>query len=395
MDTVRSRLNDHLMTIGTSPIRALFEMSFSPGLISFAGGDPASELFDVEGMGRAFAAVMATQGARAMQYASTDGEPEMKAAAATRSTELGVPTTPDQVLMTSGSQQGLGLLAQTLINPGDVVLVENPTYVSAIQAFALQGAEFQAVDTDEAGAVPEALDAAIRRWRPKAVYLIPTFQNPTGITMTPERRRQVADVLAEHDTWLIEDDPYSELYYSDRREIPLAADPRLDDRSFLLNTLSKVLSPGLRVGWVRGPAAILERLSIAKQATALQSSTVDQLAAVEYLARTDLQAKLDVIRAEYAARRDTLLHGLGELLPEGSAMTHPRGGMFIWARLPEGWNASELVYDAIEAGAMFVPGAPFYVTDPDPRTLRFSFVSNGVERTQEGLARMAGVFSRG
>ncbi len=395
MDSVRSHLNEYVSTVGKSPIRALFELSFDPNLISFAGGNPASELFDVDGLAKSFAHVMEIAGPRAMQYASTDGEPEMRAAAAQRSTGMGVPTTASQVFITSGSQQGIGLLSQTLVNPGDVVLVENPSFVSALQAFGLQGAEFKPVDTDEAGVVPEALDAAIRRWKPKAVYLIPTFQNPTGVTMPESRRRAVADIFAAHDTWLIEDDPYSELRYTEDQQIPICADPRLDDRAFLLNTLSKVLSPGLRVGWVRGPEHILERLSVAKQATALQTSTIDQLAAAHYLAHTDLQATLDPIRAEYARRRDAMLTGLREVLPPGSAMTEPAGGMFVWARLPEGYDASELVYDAIEAGTMFVPGAPFYVADPDPRTLRFSFVSNTPEVTRTGLERLAPVFRRG
>lgn len=395
MDSVRSHLNENVMAVGKSPIRALFELSLDPQITSFAGGNPAPEMFDVDGLARSFAHVMSTQGARAMQYASTDGEPEMREAAAQRTTDMGVPTSPTQVLITSGSQQGLGLLSQVLLNPGDVVLVENPSFVSALQAFALQGAQFQPVDTDEAGAVPEALDAAIRRWKPKAVYLIPTFQNPTGVTMPASRRRAIADILAAHDTWLIEDDPYSELRFTDEQQVPITADSRLDDRAFLLNTLSKVLAPGLRVGWVRGPEWILERISVAKQATALQTSTVDQLAAAHYLAATDLQATLDPVRAEYTKRRDAMLAGLREVLPAGSAMAEPAGGMFVWARLPDGCDASALVYDAIRAGAMYVPGAPFYVADPDPRTLRFSFVSNSAEDTREGLSRLGPVFRRG
>jgi 2-aminoadipate transaminase len=395
MDSVRSHLNEYVTALGRSPVRDLFEISLDPALISFAGGNPAPELFDVEGLAESFAAVMATNGGRAMQYSSTDGEPEMREAAAKRTTEMGVPTSPDQLIITSGSQQGLGLLSQTLINPGDVVLAENPSFVSALQAFGLQGAEFRPVDTDEAGVIPEALEAAIEKWHPKAVYLIPTFQNPTGITMSAERRRQVADVLAASDTWLIEDDPYSELRFTEEQQIPISADQRLDDRAFLCNTLSKVLSPGLRVGWVRGPAHVLERMSAAKQANSLQTSTVDQLAAAHYLAHNDLQAKLEPVRAEYRARRNAMLEGLRAGLPEGSAMTEPDGGMFVWARLPEGHDASALVYDAIKAGVVFVPGAPFYIADPDPRALRFSFVSNNAEHTREGLARLGSVFGRG
>ncbi|WP_286957293.1 PLP-dependent aminotransferase family protein [Brevibacterium sp. UBA7493] len=392
MTPLRHTLNHHVMAVGESPIRRLFEIAADPSIISFAGGHPAQELFDVAGLSAAYAHVFATAGPRAMQYGSTDGEPEMREAAAARLHEANAPTAAHDMMITSGSQQGLGLIAQAVFNPGDVVLVESPTYMSALQAFAVQGVEFKALDRDEAGIVPEALAAAIQMWNPKAVYLIPTFQNPTGISMPASRRQQIADVLAGSDVWLIEDDPYSELRFTDDIQTPISADPRLDDRSLLLGSLSKVLSPGVRIGWIRCPDAELrERIGVTKQATALQTSTIDQLAAAHYLSTHDMEEVLTPVRAEYKARMLTLVEELSAVLPEGSLMNQPAGGMFVWARLPEGYDTQELVFAAAQAGVLYVPGPPFYVADPDPRTLRFSFVSNDVETTREGVRRLATV----
>lgn len=334
MTPLRHTLNHRVMAVGESPIRRLFEDAADPSIISFAGGHPAEELFDVAGLSAAYDHVFATAGPRAMQYGSTDGEPEMREAAATRLHEANTPTAAHDMMITSGSQQGLGLIAQAVFNPGDVVLVESPTYMSALQAFAVQGVEFKALDRDEAGIVPEALAAAIQMWNPKAVYLIPTFQNPTGISMPASRRQQIADVLAGSDVWLIEDDPYSELRFTDDIQTPISADPRLDDRSLLLGSLSKVLSPGVRIGWIRCPDAELrERIGVTKQATALQTSTIDQLAAAHYLSTHDMEEVLTPVRAEYKARMLTLVEELSAVLPEGSVMNQPAGGMFVWARL--------------------------------------------------------------
>ncbi|MFK0009066.1 PLP-dependent aminotransferase family protein [Paenarthrobacter sp. NPDC090520] len=386
-------LNNNTRMLGSSPIRDLLEKSFDPGIISFAGGNPAAEFFDVEGMSRSFQAVMDRYGRRAMQYSSTDGEPEMRAAAASRTAEMGVPTDPDQVLITTGSQQGIGLLGQTLINHGDVVLVENPTFVSALLAFSLQGARFKTIHSDENGAVPESLEEAIRRWKPKAVYLIPTFQNPTGSTLTQERRTRIADILAEANVWLIEDDPYSDIRFTNEKHIPISADPRLNTRSFLLNSLSKVLAPGIRIGWIRSPKDVLPYLSRVKQASTLQSSTIDQLAAAHYLQNNDLPSRLAPVKAEYMNRRDHLMKGLMAALPAGTDITRPKGGLFIWARLPAGFNASVMLESALLAGTMFIPGAPFYVEEADQRTMRFSYSSNPVGQAELGLTRLANAFA--
>ena len=392
MEPIRARLNDCISQMPPSPIRELFRIAHDPAIISFAGGHPDEKLFDVEGLKAAYTHVFDTQGGRAMQYGVTDGEWELRQAAAQRIRGTGISAEASNVLITSGSQQGISLLAHTLFNPGDVLLCENPTFMSALQAFGMHGIEFVAIDTDEGGLVPEALEAAIQYYRPKALYTIPTFQNPTGITMPASRREQIAQVLSESDMWLIEDDPYSELRFTDERMQPISADPRVADRAFYLGTLSKVLSPGVRIGWIYGPDEILERVTVTKQGTVIQSSTIDQLAVAHYLETNDLDKKLEPVRETYRQRMRTQVDALNQVLPAGSYIAEPSGGMFVWVYLPERYDTSELVYKAIDAGVIFVPGAPFYMENPNYQSMRLTFVSAEPDVIEEGVARLATVF---
>lgn len=304
----------------------------------------------------------------------------------------GISAEASNVLITSGSQQGISLLAHTLFNPGDVLLCENPTFMSALQAFGMHGIEFVAIDADEGGLVPEALEAAIHYYRPKALYTIPTFQNPTGVTMPASRRDHIAQILSESDMWLIEDDPYSELRFTEERVQPISADPRVADRAFYLGTLSKVLSPGVRIGWIHGPDEILERVTVTKQGTVIQSSTIDQLAVAHYLETNDLDKKLESVRETYRQRMRTQVDALDRVLPTGSYIAEPSGGMFVWVYLPERYDTSELVYKAIDAGVIFVPGAPFYMENPNYQSMRLTFVSAEPDVIEEGVARLATVF---
>ncbi|GAA2007585.1 PLP-dependent aminotransferase family protein [Brevibacterium samyangense] len=385
-------LNRHVAGATGSAIRNIFKLAAGPDVISFAGGTPANELFDTVGIAQSYAHVIDTIGGRALNYGSVEGEPEMKEAAAKRLSESSCATSPDQLLITSGSQQGLGLCGQTLINPGDVVLAENPTFMSALGAFKLQGAVCRGVESDEFGILPEDLEAKILEHSPKALYTIPTFQNPTGSTMPAERRTAIADVIARHSIWLIEDDPYSELRYEGEPVPAISTDPRIQDKSLLLGTLSKVLAPGLRIGWIRGPEWILERLATAKQATSLQTSTIDQMAAAHYIEHNSIPEKLLAVKDAYRQRRDTMLEVLPTVLPEGTSITRPDGGMFLWAKLPDGFDATALVEEIGPRGTVYVPGSTFFVENPDPATIRFSFVSNAPARIEEGLLRMKPVF---
>ncbi|MFI5619585.1 PLP-dependent aminotransferase family protein [Streptomyces sp. NPDC051567] len=376
------------VSVGGSPVREILALTERPGLISFAGGLPAPELFDAEGLRAAYDAAFAVSARRALQYSTTEGAPELRGAVAARATARGLATAPDDVLVTSGSQQALALITATLVEPGDVVLVENPTYLAALQCFGLAGARVVPVPCDEEGILPDALAEIVARERPKLLYTVPTFQNPTGRTLPAARRAAVAQVAARLGLWLVEDDPYGDLRY-EGAEVPwLAAHPGAEDRTALLGSFSKIMAPGLRLGWLRAPAALRRAAVVAKQAADLHTSTVDQLAAARYLEAVDLDAHVATVRTAYRARRDALLAGLGDALPAGSVWNRPEGGMFVWARLPEGHDATALLPKAVAQRVAFVPGAPFFTGPPDPRTLRLSFTTHTPAEIAEGLHRL-------
>ncbi|MET9886213.1 PLP-dependent aminotransferase family protein [Streptomyces sp. NPDC006430] len=376
------------VAVGGSPIREILALTARPGVISFAGGLPAPELFDTEGLRAAYGAAFATSASRALQYSTTEGAPELREAVAARATARGLETAADDVLITTGSQQALALITATLVEPGDVVLVENPTYLAALQCFAMAGARVIPVPCDEQGILPDALAEVVTKERPKLLYSVPTFQNPTGRTLPGGRRAAVAEIAARLGLWLVEDDPYGDLRF-EGAEIPwLAAHPGARDRTALLGSFSKIMAPGLRLGWLRAPVALRRAAVVAKQAADLHTSTVDQLAAAHYLREADLDAHIGTVRTAYRARRDALLAGLGAALPAGSTWNRPEGGMFVWARLPEGHDATTLLKVAIAHDVAFVPGAPFHTGTPDPRTLRLSFTTHTPTEIEEGLNRL-------
>jgi 2-aminoadipate transaminase len=374
-----------LRGVRSSPVRDILALTARSGVISFAGGLPAPELFDTAGLAEAFAAALA-DGGRTLQYSTTEGDPDLRAAIAARLCARGLPTEADDVLITSGSQQALTLAATVLIEPGDAVLVEEPSYLAALQAFSLAGARVVPVACDDDGLDPDAVAAAAAQHGARLLYTIPTFHNPTGRTLPLERRRALAEVAERCGLWLLEDDPYGELRY---RGEPLPSLGALaGERTLCLSTLSKVAAPGLRIGWIRTPAALRSSLVVAKQAADLHSSTIDQAAAARWLTAVDLDAHIAGLRAEYGARRDALLTGLTAALPPGSVHNRPDGGMFVWARLPDGWDAEELLALALQRDVAFVPGFPFFAGPPDRATLRLSFTAHPPEEIAEGLARL-------
>ena len=375
-----------LRGVASSPVREILALTARPGVISFAGGLPAPELFDADGLREAYAAALSgARAGRTLQYSTTEGDPELRAAIAGRLTARGLATGADEVLVTSGSQQALTLAATVLIEPGDRVLVEEPSYLAALQAFSLAGAEVVPVACDDDGLDPDAVASAAAAHGARLLYTIPTFHNPTGRTLPLERRVALAAVAERSGLWMIEDDPYGELRYAGE---PLPSLATLCERVLALSTLSKVAAPGLRIGWVRTPPALRQALVVAKQAADLHSSTIDQAAAAGWLAAVDLEAHLGVLRAEYGRRRDALLDGLLDALPPGSTHNRPEGGMFVWARLPDGWDSEALLRRALERDVAFVPGFPFFAGQPDRAALRFSFTTHAPAEIAEGLARL-------
>ncbi|MEU3712787.1 PLP-dependent aminotransferase family protein [Streptomyces catenulae] len=373
---------------GSSPVRDILALTARPEVISFAGGLPAPELFDAAGIADAFRYVLAEQPRRALQYSPTDGDPQLRAAVAARTTARGLATAADDLVVTTGSQQGLTLLTAALLEPGDVVLVEDPCYLAALQIFSLAGARVVPVPTDDEGVDPVALDEIAARVGPKLLYLVPTFQNPTGRTLSAERRAAVAAVAARRGLWIAEDDPYGELRFEGEPVPWIASFPGAEDRTALLGSFSKVMAPGLRLGWLRAPAGLRRACVIAKQAADLHSSTVDQAAAARYLAVADLDAHLVRVREAYRARRDALLGGLGGALPAGSRWNRPAGGMFVWATLPAGYDAAALLPGVVRHDVAYVPGAPFFAGPPDAAAMRLSFVTHPPEEIGEGLVRL-------
>ncbi|MET9515787.1 PLP-dependent aminotransferase family protein [Streptomyces sp. NPDC002994] len=370
------------VSVGASPVREILALTARPEVISFAGGLPAPELFDMSGVAAAYRAVLDERPGTALQYSTTEGDPGLRAAIADRISARGLPTAADALMVTSGSQQGLSLLADVLVEAGDVVVVEDPCYLAALQVFAFAGARVVAVrDVGE-------LEDVVRAERPKFFYTVPNFRNPTGRTMPGQERARVAEVAARCGMWVVEDDPYGELRYEGEAVPWISSYPGAEDRTVLIGSFSKVMAPGLRIGWLRAPAELLRACVIAKQAADLHTSTITQLAAARYLADSDLDAHVATVREAYGQRRDAMLAGLPEALPDGSQWTRPEGGMFVWVRLPGGVDATELLRKVITYDVAYVPGAPFYAGAPDLTTLRLCFVSETPEVIREGLARL-------
>jgi DNA-binding transcriptional MocR family regulator len=376
-----------LQGVKSSPVRDLLALTQRPEVISFAGGLPAPELFDVDGWRDAF--TKAADDRRNLQYATTEGDPVLRGVIAGRLTTRGLPTSVEDLLVTTGSQQALTLVATTLLEPGDVVAVEEPTYLAAIQCFHLAGVRIVPVASDEHGMVPSALAEVLERDRPTLVYVVATFANPSGRTLPATRRQEIAALAARHDVWVVEDDPYGELRYRGERVPPLAS---FGDKVLYLGSLSKVGAPGLRLGWLRAPASLMPAAVIAKQAADLHTSTIDQAAAAVYLTSTDLDAHIAGLCLAYRERRDTMIAALPATVPEGTTWTDPDGGMFVWLRLPGEVDTTDLLKVALTHNVAFVPGAPFFATTPDTATLRLSFTTNPPDEIVEGMRRLAAAF---
>jgi len=385
-----------LAGVGSSPVREILALTARAEVISFAGGLPAPELFDVPALREAFARALADGSAeRALQYSTTEGHAPLREALAARMEARGLPTHPDEVLVTTGSQQALGLAASALLDPGDVVLVEDPSYLAALQSFALAGARLVPVPAGADGPDLDAVRALVAEHRPKLLYVVPTFQNPTGRTISRDGRARMARFAGELGLWLLEDDPYGELRYDGEPLPSLGSFPGAEDRTLAISSLSKVLAPGLRIGWLRAPAALRRALTIAKQAGDLHTSTIDQTAAATVLAAGGMDAHLERLRAAYRARRDALLGGLAAALPTGSRWNEPEGGMFVWARLPDGHDAAALLQAALRHDVAFVPGAPFFAGAADHATLRLSFTTHPPAEIAEGLRRLGAAVAEG
>jgi 2-aminoadipate transaminase len=375
-----------------SAIRAFAKLINDPSIISFAGGVPSPETFPAEEMAEIAARVIRERREVALQYGPTRGLSRLVDAIVRICAERGMKTSPDEVLVTTGSQQALDLIAHTLLDPGDVVLVELPTYIGGSASFYARSATLAGVAQDDEGIVPESLDEVAARTKPKLLYTIPNFQNPSGRLMTQARRTAVLELAAKHDFLVIEDDPYGELVYVDGADTTAMKSRDPEHRVIYLGSFSKVLAPGLRCGFIVAPQALAAQLEIAKQAADLCSGMLDQSIVEEICTAGLLRPQIEKVRDFYRGKRGTLIAALEQHFAGRAEWTSADGGLFTFVTLHDDIDTSTRVADAVSRGVAYIPGGPFFVDGSGRNTMRLTFAKENDERIREGVGRLAGVF---
>jgi 2-aminoadipate transaminase len=379
--------SDRITDVPRSFIREILKVALDPTVISFAGGLPNRELFPVEALKEATCKVFENQGRDVLQYAGSEGHAGLREYISTRYREkakLNIPV--DSILITNGSQQGLDLLGKTLLNDGDAVVIEEPGYLGAIQAFSLYRPRFLPVPVFREGMNPGALRGVLSHNRPKLIYAVPNFQNPSGISYSEQNRQDLARVLEGTNTLLIEDDPYGELRFSGHAKSSFRE--LLPDNTVLLGSFSKSLVPGLRLGWIVASSALMHKLITAKQATDLHTSHFTQSIVWQYLRDNDADKHIAMIRDVYGRQCRAMQDSMQRNFPSQVTYTGPEGGMFIWAELPEGMAAVDLFELAVQDKVVFVPGDPFYVRGNRHNTLRLNFSCTDEDTIDVGIGRL-------
>jgi 2-aminoadipate transaminase len=385
--------------IRSSAIRELLKLTSIPDVISFAGGLPAPDVFPIEQFKEAANVVLTEMGDRALQYGTTEGYQPLREMIARNAGKYGIQITADNVLITTGSQQALDLLGKIFINRGDRILVESPTYLGAIQAWNAYGVKYVTIPFDENGMRTDMLEARLRTGI-KFIYVLPNFQNPTGVTLSRERRKQLVEMADNYGVPIVEDDPYGQLRYEGDHLPPVVV---LDDEMrakevpiysgnvIYTSTFSKILAPGLRLAWVVAPVEVIKKLVQAKQGCDLHTSTLTQYLAYQVANTPWMKSHIHMIRKVYGERRDVMIKALEENMPDGVQWTEPKGGLFLWVTLPEGMDTGKIFKDAVESKVAFVPGAPFHPQGGGENTMRLNFSNSKPELIQEGIKRLANV----
>jgi 2-aminoadipate transaminase len=376
-----------------SDIREILKVTVRPEVISLAGGLPAPELFPVDEVRRAYGRVLAANGEAALQYGASEGYEPLRELLAERLSGPGVPAKPENVLITTGSQQGISLMAKLFLDPGDTVLCENPTYLGAVQAFDSYEASYAIAPMDEDGIRSGEVEAILAARRVKFIYALPNFQNPSGRTMSLERRRTLVAAARRHGVPILEDDPYGELRFEGERLPSLRS--LWPEGVVYLGSFSKILSPGMRLGWAVIPDGLFDRFVLAKQPADLHTATITQMAAYEVARDSEFMDRhIARIRDVYRERRDVMLRALGEWFPPGCTWTRAAGGLFVWAELPRAIDTRELLAEAIEEKVAFVPGQPFHPDGSGSNTMRLNFSNVSPERIEEGVRRLGTAIAR-
>jgi 2-aminoadipate transaminase len=378
-------------------IRELLKLTRTPGTISFGGGLPDPSIFPYEPVKAAAQRAVEEFGRQALQYSPTEGEPMFREQVAAFMRRQGEAAKPDDIMAVASSQQALDLLAKVFIDPGDPIIIERPCYVGAIQAFRAFGADFHGVDMDDDGIIPERLKDKIDQLvnggrRPKFIYLIPDFQNPSGINLSLKRRKQVLALAAAYDLVILEDSPYRELRFVGEL-IPSLRSLDTEGRVVQMKTLSKVFSPGFRIGWITAPPEILEKLIMAKQGTDLCTSAFTSIMTACLLEDGAIERQIEISRKLYARKSDVMLDALEHYMPKLDALSwsHPEGGMFLWLRLPEHINTTDMLYDAVTAKVAYVVGSCFYTDGSGRNEIRLNYSYPTEEEIDRGIKNLAAV----
>jgi len=386
---------ERLENMSGNVIREILKLIAQPDMISFGGGMPSADAFPMEDVKKIMNDIINTSGTDLLQYSSSEGYGPLREYIAGWLAGKGIKALPEEVLILSGSQQGIDLAAKSFINTGDRVIVENPTYLAALQIFKTYQAQFTIADVDDEGINIESLKKALESdaERNKLLYLVPTFQNPTGLTMSAKRRQEVMELVSNYEITVIEDDPYGSLNYSGEK-IPALKSFEKDGQTVYLGSFSKIISPGLRVGYAVAPKEILNKMIIGKQATDVHTSNLSQMIVYEFCRRGLLDQHIAKINAVYKEKRDLMLKCMEEYFPANVEWTNPVGGLFIWAELPQGVSTVKLLEEAVKEKVAFIPGNSFFATGGGENTMRLNFSNASSEDIEKGIKKLGGVIGK-
>lgn len=374
---------------GTDAVGAILQAAADPKIISFAGGLPAPELFPVKEMKAAVDKVFEEHGQEAMQYGAAKGVTALREVIQQHVKEKeDVDSELDNVLVTTGSEQALDLVGKAFVDPGDTVLVEQPTYLCALDVFRSYGANFASVEMDEDGMKMDALEEALKaNLNTKLIYTVPNFQNPTGRTMTEKRRKQLAELAEKYDVYVLEDNPYGEIRFAGQH-VPAVKSFDKSGHVFYMSTFSKTLAPGFRLGWLVADKAVVNKLTVLKQSADLHTDNLAQFAVAQFFADNDVDAHVKEISALYGKRKDLMLEGIKKYFPEGVKYTDPEGGMFLWVEVPGVDDTVELFKECLEHDVAFVPGDPFFAGEVQPGAFRLNYSNMKEDQIEVGLKRL-------